>query len=722
MLTNNYLNFDLQIQHKDGEEYFVIAKSPLGEAPLLNFLKSQLLPAAADFQAANPESGVAPGINNRLFIFDDAGNDNSLVPVASRALTLQQAKNFGKQLFASIFKEGIRTLFDQSIAHANGLKANLRIRLNLTNAPELAVLPWEYLCNEKDLFFAKDRRTPVVRYLNHDAPIEELLVSDAPLRVLVVISMPSNLRELNAEKELENIQTALRELEETNQIEVHRLENATFETLIDTLAMQPEENPYHVLHYIGHGAFNKSTGRGSLLLENEAGASVAYSSEELADILRNYRTLRLVVLNSCEGASVSAEDSYSGTAQDFLHRADVPAVIAMQYEISDNAALIFSRRFYQMIAKGQPIDEAVFASRLAMSGKADQTEWVTPVLYMRSDSGNLFDFKKVPAGTVTKSPDLIVNPTDLEKHYRAVVNSIIEGNLVPFLGLDANLYGRQEMNPWQPGAFLPSSSELAGYLAAAYNYPFKENLDLTSVSQYAQVKDEFINRLYIRLSAIFEGNYTPTDVHNVIAKIALLVQKANQNKTGDPVRRRFVVVTTNYDNLLEKAFVKAVPAYHVVSYATKGKFFHAKFNGSHYTINPEEIADPTSYHKLSDLDPVILKLPGAFDLEGQRYAITEDHYSDYLSYKVLSGLLPPQLTNKLRTSNNLFLGSSMRNWYLRALLHRVWEGSMPGDISWVVQPNQSEIDKEFWKASKIEVIEENFDSYISELDKHLQSV
>jgi hypothetical protein len=476
------------------------------------------------------------------------------------------------------------------------------------------------------------------------------------------------------------------------------------------------------LHYIGHGAFNRNTRRGSLLLENEAGASVAYSSEELAYILRSYRSLRLVVLNSCEGASVSAADSYSGTAQDFLHRADVPAVIAMQYEISDDAALSFSRRFYQMIAKGQPIDEAVFASRLAMSGKAEQTEWVTPVIYMRSDSGNLFDFKKVPVGTATKSPDLIVNPTDMEKHYRAVINSIIEGNLVPFLGLDANLYGRKEMNPWKPGAFLPSSSELAGYLASAYNYPFKENLDLTSVSQYALVKEEYINRLYNRLSLIFQGDYTPTHVHNVIAKIALLAQRANQNKTGDPVRRRFVVVTTNYDNLLEKAFVNAVPAYHVVSYATKGKFFHAKFNGSQHIINPEEIADPTSYHKLSDLDPVILKLPGAFDPEGQRYAITEDHYSDYLSYKVLSGLLPPQLTNKLRTSNNLFLGSSMRNWYLRALLHRVWEGSMPGDISWVVQPNQSVIDKEFWKASKIEVIEENFDTYISELDKYLQSV
>ncbi len=82
--------------------------------------------------------------------------------------------------------------------------------------------------------------------------------------------------------------------------------------------MQPEEKPYHVLHYIGHGSFNRNKGQGSLLLETDAGQADVRSSEELAGILLNYRALRLVVLNSCEGASISVQDSYSGTAQDFL--------------------------------------------------------------------------------------------------------------------------------------------------------------------------------------------------------------------------------------------------------------------------------------------------------------------------------------------------------------------------------------------------------------------
>jgi hypothetical protein len=67
-------------------------------------------------------------------------------------------------------------------------------------------------------------------------------------------------------------------------------------------------------------------------------------------------------------------------------------VIAMQYDIVDQAAITFSRTFYEALVYGKPADEAVVAARKAISLTSSNTvKWGTPVLYMRSPDGVLFD-------------------------------------------------------------------------------------------------------------------------------------------------------------------------------------------------------------------------------------------------------------------------------------------------------------------------------------------
>jgi CHAT domain-containing protein len=77
----------------------------------------------------------------------------------------------------------------------------------------------------------------------------------------------------------------------------------------------------------------------------------------LAQLLSDYRTLRLDVLNSCEGARTGLTDRYAGTAQTLVQQG-VPAVIAMQFEITDQAAIDFSNTFYAAIADGYPVEAA----------------------------------------------------------------------------------------------------------------------------------------------------------------------------------------------------------------------------------------------------------------------------------------------------------------------------------------------------------------------------
>lgn len=73
------------------------------------------------------------------------------------------------------------------------------------------------------------------------------------------------------------------------------------------------------------------------------------------------------------------------------------AVAAMQYSISDPAAIAFCRGFYTALAHGRPVDAAVSSGRVAILGLSGQTmEWVTPVLYLRGQDSRLFSMPRVP--------------------------------------------------------------------------------------------------------------------------------------------------------------------------------------------------------------------------------------------------------------------------------------------------------------------------------------
>jgi hypothetical protein len=101
--------------------------------------------------------------------------------------------------------------------------------------------------------------------------------------------------------------------------------------------------------------------------------------------LKRERTTRLVTLNACRTAEGSAEagaDPFAGVAS-ALVMAGVPAVVAMQFPVSDMAAIAFSARLYSALARGEPLEEAVDSGRMRIKALApDQREWATPVLFL----------------------------------------------------------------------------------------------------------------------------------------------------------------------------------------------------------------------------------------------------------------------------------------------------------------------------------------------------
>ena len=308
--------------------------------------------------------------------------------VASRRVlpeTEQLIREAGQVLFAGLLGTGevagrYRAAAAVAAERGEGLRVVLRI-----DTPALAGLPWEamydqaagaYVCRQDQLV----RHVPVA---SMPAPLRVR----PPLRILGVVSSPRGLPPLDVEKEQDQLARALARPASRGLAELHWTPSATWADLQDLLL----DGEWHVLHFIGHGDFDPGRDEGVLALTREDGRANLVAAHRLVDLLRQARPMpRLVVLNSCSGAAAGVSDLFSGTAA-ALVRGGVSAVAAMQYEISDPAAVAFARGFYAAIARGRGVDDAVSSGRVAILGLSDRTlEWVTPVLYLRGHDARLF--------------------------------------------------------------------------------------------------------------------------------------------------------------------------------------------------------------------------------------------------------------------------------------------------------------------------------------------
>jgi hypothetical protein len=261
-----------------------------------------------------------------------------------------------------------------------GLRIKLRIR-----SPELANLPWEFMYDSREgVFLSRSTNRPIVRYPEIAEAARPLSVS-LPLRILGMVAAPSDLPTLDVNRERRLIEIAVQELKQKGLVEIEWVMKGTIDGLKQALRHSPQ-----VLHFIGHGNFDPKLDEGILAFEDEDGTAQSVPASLLADILGDHFSLRLVVLNSCEGGRGAETDLFSSTAATLVRRR-IPAVVGMQYEISDPAALAFARGCYTALAEGDPIDAAVSEGRKAVIVNLRNTfEWGTPVLYMRSPDGVLF--------------------------------------------------------------------------------------------------------------------------------------------------------------------------------------------------------------------------------------------------------------------------------------------------------------------------------------------
>ncbi len=382
-----YADFDLSISCEGDTFYAKVIDSPAGSTPRVE--------VPSPFENMGPvelilrlENAVLSSIGNRR------GR-------SSRGEAI--LKDFGRKVFNVVFRETsqIAIQFNSSLnmiandPEYEGLRVKLRIE-----SPELTQWPWEYVYDEhKKNYLCLRERSPIVRFLDVNEPSGDLEV-DGRLNILGMIANPGGeWSTLDTERERKIIDDAIGPLQEEGKVNFRWVAGETIDHLLDAI----QKESWHVFHFIGHGGVfeydedEPMTGppgereTGFIVLSDGAGGSVEISASKLKNVLQG-QSLRLVVLNCCEGARGGSKDAFSSTGASLV-RSGIPAVVAMQFPISNVAATQFANGFYKSLATNASLEKAMTWARVRMSHASDM-EWGIPVLFTRFPSGRLFTLRQ----------------------------------------------------------------------------------------------------------------------------------------------------------------------------------------------------------------------------------------------------------------------------------------------------------------------------------------
>jgi hypothetical protein len=298
-----------------------------------------------------------------------------------------------------------------------------------------------------------------------------------------------------------------------------------------------------------------------------------------------------------------------------------------------------------------------------------------------------------------------------EPPFGVIWNRMKSGKVVPFLGAGASLAGRPPGTQWDPHnpGFLPSGRELSHFLAGETSFPSEhagDRNDLAKVSSYyADISGRRILRE--RLREVLNHQYQLGPLHRFLASVP-----AHQ-----------VIVTTNYDTLLEQAFREAGKPYDLVIYpADRKDFANAVIWWPHGKTEPFIEAPNDLYVDLAKTT-VIYKMHGTFEPDTNKwdnFVITEEDYVEFLSRMTANTAIPAIFYDYFRERSFLFLGYSLSDWNLRVILKNLSKCFSPkrtGDQdeetlpSWAIQFKPSELACKLWEKRNVSIFNLTLDKF-----------
>ncbi len=326
------------------------------------------------------------------------------------------AEAIGIELFQLRLPGDIGRACERSVdALRDGDGLRLRLSFGREYNHDLGGLPWELICRpDTRRFIANDQTTPVARYLDLSERIRPLEV-EPPLKVLVVIASPdpatSKRHKYQAIDTPTHRDPLVKAIGSATYLEarfLHELTDSGRSTLpgMQRVLQEAETagSPFHAVHILCHGGFGRDN-RGVLFFERADGSEHCVDARLLAEMLT--RDIRLVVLASCSTGRIpiprwGGNHPFAGVASALVAEG-VPAVVAMQFPVAEDAAIAFSDAFYHAINENRAIDDAVTKGRLWIKaeGREGALEWATPVLFLRAFDGQVLNLKTETKPTKT---------------------------------------------------------------------------------------------------------------------------------------------------------------------------------------------------------------------------------------------------------------------------------------------------------------------------------
>jgi tetratricopeptide (TPR) repeat protein len=271
-------------------------------------------------------------------------------------------------------------------------------------ATTLLGLPWELLHDGRRFLFQGAQPTRVRRRLPN-TQAREVLVLAPPIRILLVTARPED----DACGYLDHRASAAPLVDATealgDQVQVTLLDPPTLPALRTELdRARAARQPYHVLHFDGHGVYDRRVGLGGLcfedprdtgLLERRRHATVY--TPELGALLDEHR-IPLVFLEACRTAQAEQASESIATA---LPGAGVTSVVAMSHSVLVESARRFVQAFYRALGGGARVGSAMLAGQRALkddsfrghvfgAGELRLEDWFVPVLYQEKADPQLF--------------------------------------------------------------------------------------------------------------------------------------------------------------------------------------------------------------------------------------------------------------------------------------------------------------------------------------------
>jgi predicted ATPase/Tfp pilus assembly protein PilF len=352
------------------------------------------LSAAGDSRYAISVSGPGGDASATLVLpGDEPGFQALIARLASLDTDEEALARLGQILFGALFQGAIKDVYTRG----QGMLApdqGLRLRLNIAPSDAaLMALPWEFLYDPDQGPLAL-LDAPIVRYLPQSSRIPTL-AAELPLKVLLTGAQTPP--QTNVERELNEVAAALSELGQHVQI--------TLEPHLTPPKLQKLlREGFHVWHFVGHGGFGRDGTTGQLLFEDATGDVEPVSALQLG-ILLNRSGVRLIVLDACNGATLSTDPLRSMAPA--LVRAQIPAVVAMQFSVPEETTRAFATELYRALAAGFPIDACVTEGRKAVMNASGlgRADWGIPVVYTRAPDGRLFELPSDDEGRTTKDEE-----------------------------------------------------------------------------------------------------------------------------------------------------------------------------------------------------------------------------------------------------------------------------------------------------------------------------